>query len=196
MNPELRPTVYRAPAATAVLVIDAQVGLFGSKPPPFDAESVLARINEITARARAAGVPVVLVQQDGDADGDWLVPLSEDWQFHPKLRVEPGDVIIRKTTCDAFYRTSLESELRARQVTTLVLTGFATDFCVDATLRNALSKAFAVIVVADAHTTTDSPMLKAELIRQHHNWAWAESLCPKAVTVVPVAALVFARPTV
>jgi len=194
MDPADRLSEYRAPAATAVLVIDAQAGLFGSKPPPFKAEAVLARINEVAARARAAGVPVVLIQQDGHAEGDWLVPLSQDWQFHPKLKIEPGDRIIRKTTCDAFYGTPLESELRARGITTLVLTGFATDFCIDSTLRNALSKEFAVIIVADAHTTNDSPLLKANLIRQHYNWAWAETLSAKKVTVVPAAALTFALP--
>jgi nicotinamidase-related amidase len=188
-----KPAECRAPAHTAVLVIDVQAGLFGSKPPPLEADAVLGRINEVTTKARAAGVPVILIQQDGDPKGDWLVPLSDDWRLHPKLKVEHGDLIIRKTTCDAFYRTSLESELRARQITTLVLTGAATDFCVDATLRNALSKEFAVIVVADAHTTSDSPMLKADLIRQHHNWAWAESISATGVTIVPATALVFTR---
>ena len=194
MNPAGTLTQFCAPDHTAVLVIDVQAGLFGSEPPPLEADAVLARINEITAKARAAGVPAVLIQQDGDPRGDWLVPMSDGWKFHPKLRVEPGDRIIRKTTCDAFYGTQLESELRARRITTLVLTGLATEFCVDATLRNALSKDFAVIVVADAHTTADSPMLKADLIRQHHNWAWAETLSAKKVTVVPAAALSFARP--
>jgi nicotinamidase-related amidase len=182
---------YRAPEDTAVLVIDAQAGLFDSTPPPLQAAAVLARINEIAAKARAASASVILIQQDGEPTGDWLVPLTEDWEFHPQLRVEPSDVVIRKTTCDAFYGTSLESELRARQISTLVLTGYATDFCVDSTLRSALSKDFAVIVISDAHTTTDSPVLKAELIRQHYNWAWAESLSPKSVTVVPAAAFSF-----
>jgi nicotinamidase-related amidase len=177
--------------AAAVLVIDVQAGLFSSTPPPFEAETVLDRINEITAKARAAGVPVILIQQDGEPGGDWLVPLTEAWQFDRRLQVEPGDLVIRKTTCDAFYGTSLESELSARQVSTLVLTGFATDFCVDSTLRNALSKNYAVIVVADAHTTTDSPVLKAAQIRQHYNWAWAESLAPNDVMIVPAAALSF-----
>jgi nicotinamidase-related amidase len=191
MKPRRSPTQHRVPEGAAVLVIDAQAALFGSTPPPLEADAVLARINEVTAKARAAGAPVFLIQQDGEPGGNWLVPLTEGWKFDPRLRVEPGDRVIRKTTCDAFYGTPLESELRARKISTLVFTGFATDFCVDCTLRNALSRNFAVIVASDAHTTTDSPSLKAESIRRHHNWAWAESLSPKGVTVLPAAALSF-----
>jgi nicotinamidase-related amidase len=172
----MKPSV---PDHTAVLVIDVQVGLFCGEPAAFEAEAVIARINEVTTKARKAGAPVIFIQHDGEPNGDYLVPFTDGWKLPPDLEVQPGDQIIRKTTCDAFYGTSLESELRARGVTTLLLTGYATDFCVDSTLRNAASKDFGLIVVADAHTSADNPVLKADLVRQHHNWAWANSITRK-----------------
>jgi nicotinamidase-related amidase len=69
--------------------------------------------------------------------------------------------------------------------------GFATEFCVDSTLRNAASKDFAIVVVADAHTTADNPVLKAELIRQHHNWAWANAITKRGVTVLRATEVLF-----
>jgi nicotinamidase-related amidase len=69
--------------------------------------------------------------------------------------------------------------------------GFATDFCVDSTLRSAASKDFAVIVVADAHTTADNPVLKAEQVRQHHNWAWANAITKRGVTVLKAGEVCF-----
>lgn len=177
----MEPTI---PTQAAVLVIDVQVGLFCAKPPPFEAEAVVARINEVTAKARKAGAPVIFIQHDGEPSEPDLVPFSEGWKLHPNLQVLPGELVIRKTTCDAFYHTTLESELRSRGITTLLLMGFATDFCVDSTLRSAASKDFRVIVVADAHTTSDNPVLKAELVREHHNWAWANCLSKKGVTVL------------
>ena len=52
----MKPSV---PDRTAVLVIDVQTGLFGANPTPSEAEAVIARINEVTARARQAGAPVI-----------------------------------------------------------------------------------------------------------------------------------------
>jgi nicotinamidase-related amidase len=177
----MKPSV---PDHTAVLVIDVQVGLFCAKPPPLEAEAVIGRINEVTAQARRAGAPAIFIQHDGGPEDPDLAPGTDGWNLHPDLQVRPSELVIRKTTCDAFYGTTLESELRTRSITTLLLTGFATDFCVDSTLRSAASKDFAVIVVVDAHTTADNPVLKAELVRQHHNWAWANLITRKGVTIL------------
>jgi nicotinamidase-related amidase len=179
------------PSQTAVLVIDVQAGLFRAKPPPFEAEDVVARISAVTAQARKAGALVIFIQHDGEPGGENVVPFTEGWALHPDLEVRSGELVIRKTTCDAFYGTALEAELRARGITTLLLTGYATDFCVDATLRSAVSKDFAVIVVADAHTTFANPVVSPEVVRQHHNWAWANSISKKRVRVLKASEVGF-----
>jgi nicotinamidase-related amidase len=53
-----------SPAHLAVLIIDVQVGLFRTKPPPFEAAEVISRINSVTAKARAARALVIFVQHD------------------------------------------------------------------------------------------------------------------------------------
>jgi nicotinamidase-related amidase len=179
------------PAATAVLVIDVQRGLFCTEPAPFEAEEVVARINAVIAQARRAGAPVIYIQHDGEPGGEDVVPFTEGWKLHPKLEVRPGDPVIRKTTGDAFYGSTLEVELRSRGITTVLLMGYATDFCVDATLRSAASKDFSVVVIADAHTTSDNPVLKADVVRQHHNWAWANAITKRGVTVLPACEVGF-----
>jgi nicotinamidase-related amidase len=184
----MQPTV---PDRTAVLAIDVQRGLFCAEPPPFEAEAVVARINAVTANARAAGAPVIFIQHDGEPGGEDVAPFTEGWKLHPDLDVHPGDLVIHKTTCDAFYRTSLETELQSLGIKTLLLTGYATDFCVDTTLRRAASQDYHIIVVADAHTTSDNPVLKAEQVREHHNWAWANCITSKGVTVLRAAEVSF-----
>lgn len=170
-------------------MIDVQIGLFCAKPPPFDAAGTIARINETTAKARAAGVPVIFLQHDSDPVEGCCVPFTAGWQLHPDLCVQPRELTLRKQTCDAFHGTALESELRSRGIDTVVLTGYATEFCIDSTLRVAVSKGFQVVVVADAHTTSDSPFLSAQTIREHHNWVWANLLPAGAVSVIPTAEL-------
>ena len=176
---------------TAVLVIDVQRGLFCTKPAPFEAEAVVGRVKAVTEKARRAGALVIFVQHDGEAGGEDVVRFTEGWKLHPELEVCPGELVIRKTTCDAFYGTTLEAELRSRGITTLVLMGYATDFCVDATLRSAASKDFSVIVVADAHTTSDNPVLKADVVRRHHNWAWANAITRRGVSVIKASEVGF-----
>jgi len=175
----------------AVVVIDVQTGLFNTDPPPHEATEVIHRINFVTGRARAAGVRVFTVQHDGPPDGDWLVPFSDSWKLHPDLQRESGDVAIRKTTGDAFYGTDLERQLRSAGVRSLILGGYATEFCVDSTLRNATSKGFEVIVLADAHTTNDAPLLKAATIRQYFNWVWSESSSGGGIRLVNSAEVRF-----
>jgi nicotinamidase-related amidase len=179
------------PEQTAVLVIDVQRGLFCAEPAPFEAEAVLGRINAVTAKARATGAPVIFIQHDGEPGGEDVVPFTEGWKLHPEIDVRHGDLVIRKTTCDAFYGTTLEAELRSRGISTVVLMGYATDFCVDATLRSAASKDFGIIVVADAHTTSDNPVLKAAVVREHHNWAWANAITKVGVTVLKASEACF-----
>jgi nicotinamidase-related amidase len=184
----MKPSV---PEQAAVVVIDVQRGLFCTEPAPFEAEAVVGRINAVVEKARRAGAPVIFIQHDGEPGGEDVVPFTEGWKLHPKLEVRPGELVIRKTTCDAFYSTRLEAELRSRDIMRLVLMGYATDFCVDATLRSAASKDFSVVVVADAHTTSDNPVLKADVVRRHHNWAWANAITRRGVRVIKASEVRF-----
>ncbi len=175
------------PVTTVVLVVDVQVGIFETDPAPLDKGGVLARINRVTTAARAASASVVFLQHDGDPGGGWLTPFTRDWELHPSLHVEGGDRVIRKTACDGFYRTELEDYLRRKATETFVISGYATDFCVDTTIRSAASREYNVIVVAAAHTTKDRPVLAAAQIVAHHQWLWANLICPKGVSLLHAA---------
>lgn len=172
-------------AETAVLVIDVQRGVFETTPPPRDEQSVLENINQISTSARAAGAPVIFLQHDGDPNEQWLAPFTDEWRLHRALRVESGDRIIRKTACDGFYRTELDGYLQSKGIKTLIVMGYATDFCVDTTIRSAASKDYGIIVVSEAHTTKDRPILTAEQIKAHHEWMWVNLICPKGVSLAP-----------
>lgn len=152
---------------TAVLVIDVQAGLFEPAPQPFEAQETVQRINALTARARAAGVPVGIVLHE--REGSALAYQSEGWQPQAQLQVEPGDRLLRKITPDSFLRTELGDWLAAAGVSRLVICGYASEFCVDTTTRCAAAQGFEVDLVADGHTTHDKPHASAAQIRAHHN---------------------------
>ncbi|WP_118184214.1 cysteine hydrolase family protein [Paraburkholderia phosphatilytica] len=150
---------------SALLVIDFQNGLIATDPPPGDAANVTARINALTSQAREAGVPVVFILHEDEE----LVRDTHAWQLLDTLEMEPDDHLIDKRTCDSFLGTELEPLLKRLGVNQLVVCGYATEFCVDATVRSAVAHGYPVTIVADAHTTHDKPHADAASIRRHHN---------------------------
>jgi nicotinamidase-related amidase len=150
---------------SALLVIDVQQALFDETPRPFEADAVVERINTLTARARAAGVPVVFVQHEASD----LEYNSAGWQLQPGLQLKEGDAKLRKTTPDSFLRTELEALLASWQTEHVVICGYASEFCVDTTTRRAAALGYPVTLVSDAHTTHDKPHATGEQIRRHEN---------------------------
>lgn len=151
---------------TALLVIDVQRALFDPEPRPADADAVVRRINGLAAAARAARAPVIYLQHE-TATGD-LVNGSDGWTLERRIEVHPEDQRLHKTTPDSFQRTGLERILRKVGVTRVVVCGYATEFCIDTTVRRAASLGFAVTLAADAHTTHDKAHASAAMIRAHH----------------------------
>jgi nicotinamidase-related amidase len=152
---------------TAFLVIDVQQGLCEGKHAAFEADDVIARINRVSARARAAGVPVIFIQHATPTGR--LVNGSAGWQLAQGLVKTPDDLRVRKTTPDAFNGTELAAILAARGIADLVIGGMHTEFCVDTTVRRALSLGFPVVLVADGHTSAGNRHLTAPQIIAHHN---------------------------
>ena len=100
--------------------------------------------------------------------------------------------MIRKTATDGFFRTELERELRDRSVDTVIVAGVASDFCVDATVRSALSHGFNVQLVADGHSTSHRPGLTPEDIIAHHNGVLALGTHPGGTVQLVASTDVFA----
>jgi nicotinamidase-related amidase len=161
----------------ALIIVDMQCGSFSEATPRFDAEGLVARLNKLADGVRQDGGLVVFVQHEGPP-GDAHHPSQPGFEILPDLRVEPGDLRVRKRSCDAFLDTSLQDDLAAASVGELIVTGCATDFCVDTTVRSALARGYATIAPRDGHTTSDRAHLDARTIIEHHNAIWADFISP------------------
>ncbi|MDP6829446.1 MAG: isochorismatase family protein [Alphaproteobacteria bacterium] len=164
-------------AASALIVIDMQVGSFTDETPRHDADGLVARLNSLAERVRQNAGLVIFIRHDGPA-GDPHHPSLPGWHILPDLSVLPADEIVAKTACDAFLDTTLENVLRAHEVDRLIVTGCATDYCVDTTVRSALAREYDTIAPSDGHTTADRPHLNARAIIEHHNAIWADFIAP------------------
>jgi len=155
----------------ALLIIDMQKGSFTPKTPRFNTEGVVKRINALAQIFRAQNQPIFVIQHDGTGTGEFEKNTTE-WENLDALIVKPGDVLIDKYANDVFYKSNLQAKLQALDIKELLITGCATDFCVEATIQSALTKDYDVTVVADGHTTGERPQLTAQQVIDHYNWVW------------------------
>jgi nicotinamidase-related amidase len=160
----------------ALIVIDMQQGMF-SIPGfvPHDGAAIVQRIGALIDRARAHGTPVFFVQHDG-GPGHPLAAGTSGFAFHADLMPTARESITVKRQCSAFHDTGLDAMLKAMGVTrVVVICGMQTETCVDTAVRAAAERGYQVTLVADAHTTGDTPVLKATDIIAHHNQTLAET---------------------
>ena len=94
-----------------------------------------------------------------EQNGIWPVHCVQgSWggQFHPKLVMAPGVIILSKATdpkreaYSAFEGTPLDERLRNLGTETLFVTGLATDYCVRNTVLDACKLGYRVVVLEDA----------------------------------------------
>ena len=135
--------------------------------------TVIEKINALSDHFRTCNDKVIFIQHDGSKENVFL-PGSDDWQLLPELVKHSNDVVISKTANDSFYNTELHAFLSKNAITELFITGCATDFCVDSTVKSAISKDYRVTVIEDGHTTADRPHISAAAAIQHYNWLWAD----------------------
>lgn len=175
------------PAHTAVLVVDVQNDFCA---PGGYIDSVLGRdvsgslpvaeaIAELLDAARGAGVPAIWVKAVYDfrylsapmltkiremglehavccAEGSW----GADWFA---IRPGEGEPEIVKHRYSAFVGTPLEAMLKRRGIRTLVITGVATNICIDSTLRDAFLRDYYVVVPSECVGSANRALHEATL---------------------------------
>ena len=123
-----------------------------------------ATIAKLKARARAAGMPVIYVN---DNFGKWRSDfkallqrcLHEDVLGKPiaeRLKPDDEDYFVLKPMHSGFYCTALEILLQHLGVRKLVLTGMAANYCVLATAQDAYMRHYELVVPSDALAAEDA----------------------------------------
>ncbi|MFK0162534.1 isochorismatase family protein [Rhizobium sp. NPDC090279] len=160
------------PKTTALVSIDLQAFVLGRPLAPYSAQQVTTNTVAIANRLKADGGTTVFVTVGFSSDYADAVnqPVDESFtlppgglppaalEAPPEMAALTPDVAIVKRQWSAFYGTELDLQLRRRGINTLILTGVATNFGVEATVRDAYAANYAVIVAEDAATTLSQEM--------------------------------------
>jgi nicotinamidase-related amidase len=160
----------------AILVIDVQYRTCGDRPAPI-LESMqtyktscgergwaaVSKIRKLLELARSKKIPVIYptVERKEEIDlGHWKekTPTMMDKSSFigdrgpmiiEEIAPQKGDIVISKRFASAFFGTSLLSYLIQLGIDTLLVTGATTSGCVRATVSDAFSYGFRVVVVED-----------------------------------------------
>lgn len=137
----------------ALIVIDVQNEYFqgGNLPIEFPpVADTLPRITQAMDTARAAGVPVVVVQHTAPPGAPVFDKATERWQLHPEVARRHADHRIEKNLASAFTHTGLAEWLAERGIDTLTVVGYMTHNCDASTIYEASHRGLAVEFLADA----------------------------------------------
>lgn len=143
-------------SASTVVVVDAQREYVDGKLPLVGVEAALGEIARLLSRARKAGTPVIHIQHRGRPGGAFG-PDTEGYPIVSAAAPAAGEAVIQKGLPNAFAGTELKARLDAAGRKEIILAGFMTHMCVEATARAAIDHGFKATVVAGAAATRDLP---------------------------------------
>jgi nicotinamidase-related amidase len=159
------------------------------------AEQAAPRIEDLARRARAAGVPVIYVN---DNFGDWRSdfrstvnrcgdPSRRGAGIVRRLSPQQTDFFVLKPMHSGFFSTPLDLLLGALRAKVLVLCGFATNSCVTFTAHDAHMRGFSVLVPRDA-TAANTPELRAQALALLERTLRADTRPSEAISFENLAA--------
>ncbi len=170
------------PKNAALLVVDVQND-FAAEGGMMDREgndltmsqSMVPYLEKFIDAAREAEVPVIFIRNVYNTDSNWYLsdvwleqaarvrqgsyvihsvcaPDSWEGDFY-KVRPAEKDVIVTKHRFSAFQDTDLDLILRSRDIRTLIMTGIATNVCVESTARDGFFRDYYIVFTSDCTAT-------------------------------------------
>jgi isochorismate hydrolase len=161
------------PATTALFVSDVVEPI--CKAQPTCATGMAPKIAGMLARARKAGMLVVYSTQDANMS-KWM----------PEVKPESGDPLIPSKGQDRFFSTELDNVLKAKGITTVILTGWKVSGSILYTSVGATLRGYTVVVPSDttsAPTEYEIPIGIYAILNQNAANPTNEPLKPKTTTL-------------
>jgi len=177
------------PRETTLLVVDMQNGFCDPQGAMaragvnyFPQNRIVPAVKELVSVCRRAGIHVAWSLQRHYPDDltrkKHRIPshltklgaipcLKDTWDAELVAQLKgdvlPEDDVFEKHRSSCFYNTTLEVKLRMRGMTTLIVCGVATNYCVESTIRDAYARDYDIVVVEDCVATLWDDLHRATL---------------------------------
>lgn len=156
------------PSHTALLVIDVQRdyfckgGIIDLMGHDYEGNrSILSGLRRFVEEARKYLVTIIFTRQtmfpylrspvvvEHYTRAKMIRPFNPENEEFYEITPAPEDIVIRKHRYSAFIGTHLDHALRAKGIRTLILTGVATNVCVESTARDGFMMDYHIVIPAD-----------------------------------------------
>jgi len=179
----------------ALLVIDVQNEYFTGLMPVTYPQNSMPNIMSVIKTAKEVQIPIVMVQHTATAENaKAFVKGTFGWELHDSIKDMNVSHYVEKTLPSSFVGTDLEDWLRKNSIDTVVISGYMTQNCCDATARYACHLGFNVEFLSDATATlafenkagkvTAEELHRAILVAQQFRFSdvmstkeWIEKVC-------------------
>lgn len=144
------------------------------------AHNAIKPIQELIALARAQRLPVIYTTSE---TRDEVNPAGvyatkhkfrgekESFKIRDDFKPEPGDIVVYKQRASAFFGTALVANLTRLGVDSLIVCGESTSGCVRASVVDAYSYGYHVVVVEECCFDRSHLSHKVNLFDMHHKYA-------------------------
>lgn len=144
-------------AQSAVVIVDAQREYLDGGVPLKGIDEALVEIKKLLARARAASVPIFHIVHHTPPGAPLYAPDSPMSAIIDSVKPEGEEPVIVKNLPSSFVNTKLNDYLQKTGRKELVIAGFMTHMCINATTRSAVDLGYAPTVIGSACATRDLP---------------------------------------
>ena len=108
-------------------------------------------------------------------DVDFCMRGSWEAEFTPEIQPEANEIVIEKTRYSAFVKTDLDARLRELGIATLIVTGVATNICVETTCREGFMRDYYIVVPNDLVATLSEELHRCSLMNLNRWFATVTS---------------------
>jgi len=152
----------------ALLIIDVQTAIMDEK--PHNSELLINTITDLSSACREKNIEVIYVRHDGVDDE--LAMGSDGWEIYDHIKPIKQEKIFDKRFNSAFKNTGLKEYLQEKSITTLIVAGLQTEYCIDASIKAAFEYDFRLIIPENGYSTIDTESMSAEAINKFFFRIW------------------------
>lgn len=150
-----------------LMVVDVQTALIEKH--PYNEHKVIDNMKKLISIARVNEKEVVYVCHD-DGKGEELEHGTDRWQVYADIAPNNDEKVFDKNYNSAFHKTDLKEYLDRKNIDTIILVGFQTEYCIDATCKSAFDYGYKIIIPEETNTTFDNEYLSGEKLYEFYNY--------------------------
>ncbi len=151
----------------ALLIIDVQYGLVKNN--PFNMETVIKNINILAENCRKSNIEIIHFRHCEEKGSEFEIN-TPGWEICKELTPKLNEKIIDKNYNSIFKDTKLKAYLEEKGISTLIMTGLQTNYCIDTSCRVGFEFGFKIIIPEETNTTFGNEYITGEKLYLYHNY--------------------------